>query len=469
MSSYQPAPLPVSNPTSSYWLSQPHPVLENFCSGGELPSHADTVIIGSGITGALIAHQLFARSPNANGKRVVMLEARSVTSGATGRNGGHIKPDCYKNFATFQKRHGSEMAKMLCRYELENMKESAQFIIDHGLDDAVDLVKTHAVDIFMDEKAWEDAQHSLKLYREAGGDLSEITVHDQAQSEQKFRFKGVLGAVSYPACSLWPYKLAVGLIERAVSDGLQLFTNTPAVAISPAPNGKWHIETNKCRITCDRIFHATNAYISKLVPDFAGKIVPVKGNVVAIEPGSGFSSQPLDHTCSIQWGSDFDYMIQRPTDGKPFIFGGGDLAHPRKLAGPFGDADDSTTTPEIVDALLQFPAKYMKGWGDKASARVAWSGIMGFTADDQPFIGELPGRTGQFVAAGYTGHGMARVFLAAKALVRLAHNEAVDPRVPGVYFDIETRLKLKDEEWDSILKEGYSGLEESRSVPLQKL
>lgn len=98
-------------------------------------------------------------------------------------------------------------------------------------------------------------------------------------------------------------------------------------------------------------------------------------------------------------------MIQRPTDGKPFIFGGCDLAHPRKLAGAIGDADDSTTTPEIVDALLQFPVKYMKGWGDKASARVAWSGIMGFTADDQPFIGELPGCTGQFVAAGYTGHG----------------------------------------------------------------
>lgn len=76
------------------------------------------------------------------------------------------------------------MAKMLCRYELENMKESAQFIIDQGLDKTVDLVKTHAVDVFMDKKASEDAQHSLKLYLEAGGDLSEITVYDKAQSEQ---------------------------------------------------------------------------------------------------------------------------------------------------------------------------------------------------------------------------------------------------------------------------------------------
>lgn len=98
-------------------------------------------------------------------------------------------------------------------------------------------------------------------------------------------------------------------------------------------------------------------------------------------------------------------MIQRPTDGKPLIFGGRDLAHPRKLIGPIGDMDDTTTTPEIVQALLQFPIDHIRGWGDRSSARYAWSGIMGFTADEFPFIGELPGRTGQFVAAGYTGHG----------------------------------------------------------------
>ncbi|KAF7556144.1 hypothetical protein G7Z17_g1659 [Cylindrodendrum hubeiense] len=449
MSSHQPAPLPIANPTSSYWMHQPHPVLENFCSSEELPSHVETVIIGSGISGALIAHDLISRCPNVADKRVVMLEARSVASGATGRNGGHIKPDCYKNFASFQERHGSETAKTLCRYELENMKASAQFIIDEGLDKAVDLVKTNAVDLFLDEKAWEDAKAALKLQLEAGGDLSDITVHDKAQSEEKYRFNDVLGAVSYPACSLWPYKLAVGLIEKAMSNGLQLFTNTPALAVSLAANGKWQIETSKGH--------------------FVGKIVPVKGNVVAIEPSLDFASRPLDHTCSLQWGSDFDYMIQRPTDGNPLIFGGCDLAHPRKLTGPIGDADDSTTTPEIVDALLQFPVKYMRGWGNEASARISWSGIMGFTADELPFVGELPGRTGQFVAAGYTGHGMARVFLAIKALMQLAHNEAIDPRVPRVYFDIERRLKQKDDEWETMLEEAYSGQKESRSVPLERL
>ncbi|KAH7024176.1 FAD dependent oxidoreductase [Ilyonectria destructans] len=469
MSFRHPASLPISNPTSSYWLSQPHPVLENFCSGEELPSYADTIIIGSGISGALIAHELLSRCPHLADKKVVMLEARSVASGATGRNGGHIKPDCYKHFATFEERYGSEMAKILCRYEIESMNELAQFIIDQGLDKAIDLVKTHSADIFLDEKAWEDAKHSLKMQLEAGGDMSDIIAYDKGQSQKKFRFNNALGAVSYPAYSLWPYKLAVNLIEKAVSNGLQLFTNTSVLSISAAANGKWHVKTAKGSIICKRVFHATNGYISNLVSDFVGKVVPVKGNVVAIEPTSAFLTRPFSHTCGIQWGSDFDYMIQRPTDGKPLIFGGRDLAHPRKLIGPIGDIDDTTTTPEIVQALLQFPIDHIRGWGDKSSARYAWSGIMGFTADEFPFIGELSGRTGQFVAAGYTGHGMARVFLAIKALVQLAHHEPVDARVPPLYFDIEGRLKQKNAGWEAMLKEAYSGQQKSRLEPRERL
>lgn len=48
---------------------------------------AETVIIGSGITGTLIAHGLLERDHGSDGKRVVMLEARNFCGGATGRNG----------------------------------------------------------------------------------------------------------------------------------------------------------------------------------------------------------------------------------------------------------------------------------------------------------------------------------------------------------------------------------------------
>lgn len=58
----------------------------------ELPNHADVVVVGSGITGASVAHHLL-RHHDEDGKKeneklnVVMLEAREACWGATGRVG----------------------------------------------------------------------------------------------------------------------------------------------------------------------------------------------------------------------------------------------------------------------------------------------------------------------------------------------------------------------------------------------
>ena len=34
-----------------------------------------------------------------------------------------------------------------------------------------------------------------------------------------------------------------------------------------------------------------------------------------------------------------------------------------------------------------------------------WVGVVGYTADRLPFVGEVPGRPGLHVAGGYSGHG----------------------------------------------------------------
>jgi glycerol-3-phosphate dehydrogenase len=71
----------VNNPTLSYWTVPPIdlPARDNTA----LPTHADVLIIGSGITGVSCARTLLKKGPP--GLRVLVLEARDVCSGATGR------------------------------------------------------------------------------------------------------------------------------------------------------------------------------------------------------------------------------------------------------------------------------------------------------------------------------------------------------------------------------------------------
>lgn len=47
----------------------------------------------------------------------------------------------------------------------------------------------------------------------------------------------------------------------------------------------------------------------------------------------------------------------------------------------------------------------------------AWTGIIAATPDLVPFVGELPGKPGQYAAVGFNGHGMARIALCAPTLV----------------------------------------------------
>lgn len=78
-----PVSLPCDNPTVSYWQDPPDAIADHRTTP-DLPPTTDTVVIGSGITGAAVAWNLL-QGPNPGS--ILMLEARQACSGATGRNG----------------------------------------------------------------------------------------------------------------------------------------------------------------------------------------------------------------------------------------------------------------------------------------------------------------------------------------------------------------------------------------------
>lgn len=45
--------------------------------------------------------------------------------------------------------------------------------------------------------------------------------------------------------------------------------------------------------------------------------------------------------------------------------------------------------------------------------------VMGESSDFMPYVGHIPNKEGQLVLAGFSGHGMPVIFLAAKGLVQM--------------------------------------------------
>jgi NADPH-dependent 2,4-dienoyl-CoA reductase/sulfur reductase-like enzyme len=79
---------PVENPTQSFWQTEPH-VLNDVRTSRDLPASCDVVIIGAGYAGVATAYNLVKSEDghDLHDLKVAILEARSVCSGATGRNG----------------------------------------------------------------------------------------------------------------------------------------------------------------------------------------------------------------------------------------------------------------------------------------------------------------------------------------------------------------------------------------------
>lgn len=116
----------------------------------------------------------------------------------------------------------------------------------------------------------------------------------------------------------------------------------------------------------------------------------------------------------------FNYFFQRPARTStskaaiPYvIMGGGRNIAPEPFE--LDIADDSTLQPNVSEYLRTFlPENFGAIYKTPADVKIdfEWSGIMGFTHSRNPYVGavHVQGRKipGQYVLAGFSGHGMSR-------------------------------------------------------------
>jgi hypothetical protein len=178
-----PPGLPVAHPTKSYWLEDPpFPELTNIQSA-KLPRTADIVIIGSGITGAGVARAVFQECRRKKETRhVVVLEAREICSGATGRNGGHMKSSPHELFSGLNESMGPERAAALTRFQLAHVKTMVELCQAEGWDTA-ECREVETADVYLDDECRDKAFREVELVKKWIPEL-EIEVLDATAAQK---------------------------------------------------------------------------------------------------------------------------------------------------------------------------------------------------------------------------------------------------------------------------------------------
>lgn len=151
--------LPSPNPTRSYWQHIPHALANT--QSAELPSERDYVIIGSGITGLSVAKTLLERHPAAT---VTVLEARTLCSGATGRNGGQMAANVGEEYWDLSEVHGPEMAGKIASFTFRNLEKMQELIEEFDAVEASEMQRLKKLRVFLTDEIFRDFKKSIARF-----------------------------------------------------------------------------------------------------------------------------------------------------------------------------------------------------------------------------------------------------------------------------------------------------------------
>ena len=399
---------PVPNPVDSYWQLPPHSIA-NHRTTRSLPSSVDCVIVGSGVTGATAALKLLARDASS----VLMLEARTAASAASGRNGGHCRTGWWSRFKKITEQFGEDEALRVERLEEANVKSISDYVRTHAVDCDFKDVTTSSV--FLTQQRLDAALDVLKFREEVSKRRKDAPLAIEhkvlagQEAHKEFGTDRIAGAVTFPAHTQNPYRLVCHMLELAVSKGLNLQTNTTASRVEKAADGTWRVQTDRGVVTAKKVVLATNAYTNALHPGLAETnfVVTGRSQVAAIRPGSKASGLPAlrDKSAGLSDFNGGDYFFCRAeglSGAGDVLFGGG-----QHITMDKGCTDDSNINGNIAKYLHQAAGEFFGSdvWGEDGDVVRDWVGITCYTPDGFPVIGEVPGQKGLYMAVGYNGHG----------------------------------------------------------------
>lgn len=408
MTHFSRAPIhPAPAPTESWWQQQcPSP--------GFAPLDRDTdtevVVIGGGVSGCSTAWHL-ARA----GARVRVLEARDIASGASGRNGGFVLAGMAHRPVALAQRVGHDRAAEL--FLLTAAGRDRLFQVAQEIGAGAFATRTGSLRLAVDTAELDDLDAEATQLEAMPGVRVERLDSRALPPPMSDRF---LGGLRFPDDGRsMPAGWVRALAAAARDEGAQLHEWSPAVAIDDDADGV-EVRTHAGHVV--RASHAvvaTEAWMSGLLAELAGFVLPYRSQVLASAPPRDDAGTPITLLPHVTWTRrGWDYA-QQAADGT-LVVGGEELEDVEALR-------HWDETPNDADQ------RWLESWirrmlGHEPDVLARWAGVLSQTTDGFPVLGPLPGRPRVVTCGGWGGAGNVLGFVGGELVADLVHRD-VD-RIP---------------------------------------
>ncbi|MGN6626408.1 MAG: NAD(P)/FAD-dependent oxidoreductase [Tepidisphaeraceae bacterium] len=353
----------------------------------------DVAIIGSGISGALLAYRLL----RADLGSVVMLDRRDISKGSIGASTALLQYEMDTRLTDLKAQIGCRDAERAYQLCLEALGHFDEIVTDLG----GDCGYSRRQSLYLSGEAADAiALYDEYLARKSAGIAVEYL--DQAALRRAYGIHRGAAIRSKDAAEVDPARLTRRLLVDAHARGLKLHGNTGVKRYEPTADGVI-LHTEAGPVVCAKKVIFATGYETQ---EFLGQSFVSLSTTFAVVSEPVHSFGPWHDRCLV-WEAADPYFYCRTTQDHRIIIGGED----EPLLDPA--ARDRLIPAKTQTLVEQFHTLFPE---IEFRPSKTWAGTFAASDDSMPYIGQHPRFPNGYFALGYGGNGITFALIAARLI-----------------------------------------------------